>query len=212
MKPLTCAITKGRLSKITMEMFEKAGFSCNEIKEKSRKLIFEGDSNMKYFLSKAGDVPTYVEYGAADIGICGRDVILEEKRNLYEVLDLGFGKCKMVVAGHPEMKEKLSMGYNIRIATKYPKVAKDYFYKEKGQTVEIIKLNGSVELGPIVGLADAIVDIVETGDTIRENGLVVLETICDISARMVVNRVSMKLEHKRIFDLIGKLSEVRDSV
>ena len=152
-------------------------------------------------------MPTYVEYGAADIGIVGEDTVLEEARNIYEVLDLGFGKCRMCVCGPKESKELLQHQELIRVATKYPRIAKNYFYNEKHQTVEIIKLNGSIELAPIVGLSEVIVDIVETGSTLRENGLEVLEEVCPLSARMVVNQVSMKMEYERITKLIGELKQ-----
>ncbi|HHW67245.1 MAG: phosphoribosyltransferase [Epulopiscium sp.] len=210
MRYLTFALAKGRLADKTMELLESIGFTCEEMKEKSRKLIFTNEElKLKFFLAKATDVPTYVEYGAADIGVVGKDTLLEEKRNLYEVLNLGFGKCRMVVAGPKEMKEKLESGQDLlRVATKYPNIASDYFYHKKQQTVEIIKLNGSVELAPIVGLAEVIVDIVETGSTLKENGLFVLEEICPLSARMVVNRVSMKMEYDRITDLIEKAKKV----
>ena len=160
---------------------------------------------MRFFLAKANDVPTYVEYGAADIGIVGKDTILEEGRKLYEVLDLKTGKCRMCVCGPESARERLNHHELIRVATKYPRIAKDYFYNRKYQTVEIIKLNGSIELAPIVGLADVIVDIVETGSTLRENGLVVLEEICGLSARMVVNQVSMKRENERISRIIREI-------
>ena len=150
-------------------------------------------------------MPSYVEYGAADIGVVGEDTILEENRNIYEVLDLGFGKCRMCVCGPAEAEELLKHHELIRVASKYPRIAKDYFYNTKNQTVEIIKLNGSIELAPIVGLSEVIVDIVETGSTLRENGLVVLEEVCPLSARMVVNQVSMKMENERITTLIEKL-------
>ncbi|NLK98835.1 ATP phosphoribosyltransferase [Defluviitalea saccharophila] len=206
MRYLTFALAKGRLADKTMELLESIGFTCDEMKEKSRKLVFTNeDLKLKFFLAKATDVPTYVEYGAADIGVVGKDTLLEEKKNLYEVLNLGFGKCRMVVAGPKEMKSKLESGQDLlRVATKYPNIASDYFYHKKQQTVEIIKLNGSVELAPIVGLAEVIVDIVETGSTLKENGLFVLEEICPLSARMVVNRVSMKMEYDRITELIEK--------
>ena len=192
-----------------MEMFEKIGISCEEMKDKtSRKLIFSNEKlGIRFFLSKTSDVPTYVEYGAADIGIGGRDTILEEGRELYEVLDLKMGKCKMCVCGPAAAAELLKHKEQIRVATKYPNIAKDYFYNKKHQTVEIIKLNGSIELAPIVGLSEVIVDIVETGTTLRENGLEVLEEICDLSAKMVVNRVSMKRENKRISQIIKDISE-----
>ena len=210
MKYLTFALAKGRLAKQAMALMEQIGITCEEMKDKdTRKLIFVNEElKLKFFLAKAGDVPTYVEYGAADIGIVGRDTILEEGRNLYEVLDLGFGKCRMCVCG-PESARALLNGHDrIRVASKYPNMAKEYFHNVKNQTVEIIKLNGSVELAPIVGLSEVIVDIVETGTTLKENGLTVLEEVCPLSARVVVNQVSMRLEQQRIHDIITKLSEI----
>ena len=210
MRDLTFALGKGRLANKTLEMFEKIGITCEEMKDKdTRKLIFVNeDLKLRFFLAKGPDVPTYVEYGAADIGIVGRDTILQEARNIYEVLDLGFGKCRMCVCGPESARDLLQHHEQIRVATKYPKIAKDYFYNKKHQTVEIIKLNGSIELAPIVGLADVIVDIVETGSTLRENGLAVLEEVCPLSARMVVNPVSMKMEQERISKLITDLRQV----
>lgn len=204
MRYLTFALAKGRLANKTLEMFEQIGIHCEEMKDKSsRKLIFVNEElKMRFFLAKANDVPTYVEYGAADIGVVGKDTILEEGRKLFEVVDLGMGKCKMCVCGPKEAGERLKHHELIRVATKYPGIAKDYFKNKKHQTVEIIKLNGSIELAPIVGLSEVIVDIVETGSTLRENGLTVLEEICDLSARMVVNQVSMKRENERITKLI----------
>lgn len=210
MRYLTFALAKGRLANKTLEMFEKIGITCEEMKDpKTRKLIFVNEElKLRFFLAKANDVPTYVEYGAADIGVVGKDTILEEGRKLYEVLDLGLGKCRMCVAGPESAKELLTHGELIRVATKYPNIAKDYFYNKKHQTVEIIKLNGSIELAPIVGLSEVIVDIVETGSTLRENGLQVLEEVCDLSARVVVNQVSMKMEQERIHKFINQLKEV----
>lgn len=204
MRYLTFALAKGRLAKKTMSMFEELGITCEAMKDpKTRKLIFVNEEQrLKFFLAKASDVPTYVEYGAADIGVVGQDTILEEGRNLYEMMDLGFGKCKMCVCGPESARDKLKHGELIRVASKYPQIAKDYFYNKKYQTVEIIKLNGSVELAPIVGLSEVIVDIVETGSTLKANGLNVLEEICDLSARMVVNQVSMKMEQERIRKLM----------
>ena len=206
MRYLTIALATGRLANKAMEMFEAIGISCDEMKDKaSRKLIFVNeDLGVRFFLAKANDVPTYVEYGAADIGIVGRDTILEEGRKLYEVMDLGVGKCRMCVCGPESARERLEHHELIRVATKYPNIAKDYFYNQKYQTVEIIKLNGSIELAPIVGLSEVIVDIVETGSTLRENGLMVLEEVCSLSARMVVNQVSMKTENERITAIIKK--------
>ena len=207
---LTFALTKGRLAKQTMDLFEEIGISCEEMKDpQSRKLIFVNEElKLKFFLAKGPDVPTYVEYGAADIGIVGRDTIQEEGRKLYEVLDLGFGKCRMCVCGPESARELLNGQQLIRVATKYPHIAKDYFYNKKNQTVEIIKLNGSIELAPIVGLAEVIVDIVETGSTLRENGLVVLEEVCPLSARVVINPVSMRMENERITNLLSKLNQM----
>ncbi len=205
---LTFALTKGRLASKTMELFERIGITCEEMKDPdSRKLIFVNEEQkLRFFLAKGPDVPTYVEYGAADIGIVGRDTIQEEGRKIYEVLDLGFGKCRMCVCGPESARELLRSQELIRVATKYPRIAKDYFYNQKNQTVEIIKLNGSIELAPIVGLSEVIVDIVETGSTLRENGLTVLEEVCPLSARVVVNPVSMRMEHERIAGLLSKLN------
>jgi len=213
MRYITMALAKGRLAMKTLEAFEKIGITCEEMKDKdSRKLIFVNEElKLKFFLAKATDVPTYIEYGAADIGVVGKDTILEEGRKMYEVVDLGLGKCRMCVAGPASAKELLQHGALIRVATKYPNIAKDYFYNKKHQTVEIIKLNGSIELAPIVGLSEVIVDIVETGSTLRENGLEVLEEICSLSARMVVNEVSMKMEHERITKIIKDLKEYLQS-
>lgn len=210
MREITVALAKGRLANKAMELFEQMGISCEEMKDKSsRKLIFVNEElGIRFFLAKANDVPTYVEYGAADIGIVGKDTILEEGRKLYEVLDLKMGKCRMCVCGPREAKERLQHHELIRVATKYPRIAKDYFYNRKYQTVEIIKLNGSIELAPIVGLADVIVDIVETGSTLRENGLEVLEEVCGLSARMVVNQVSMKRENERISRIIKGIQQL----
>lgn len=206
---LTFALGKGRLARKTLELFEKTGITCEEMKDKdTRKLIFVNEEmKMRFFLSKGPDVPTYVEYGAADIGVVGEDTILEENRKIYEVLDLGFGKCRMCVCGPHQAAEYLKRRELIRVATKYPRIAKDYFYNKKHQTADIIKLNGSIELAPIVGLSEVIVDIVETGSTLRENGLEVLEEVCPLSARMVVNPVSMKMENERITKLITDLKE-----
>ena len=207
---LTFALGKGRLANRTLKLFEEIGITCEEMKDKdTRKLIFVNEElKLRFFLAKGPDVPTYVEYGAADIGVVGEDTILEEGRNIYEVLDLGFGKCCMCVCGPESARELLQHHEQIRVASKYPRIAKNYFYNKKHQTVEIIKLNGSIELAPIVGLGDVIVDIVETGSTLKENGLQVLEEVCPLSARMVVNPVSMKMENERITKLIADLKQV----
>lgn len=213
MRYLTFALAKGRLAKKTLSLLEQIGITCDEMKDPdTRKLIFVNEElKLKFFLSKATDVPTYVEYGAADIGVVGKDTILEEGRNLYEVMDLGFGKCRMCVCGPESAREILKKNEIIRVASKYPVIAKDYFNNRKNQTVEIIKLNGSVELAPIVGLSEVIVDIVETGSTLKENGLTVLEEICPLSARMVVNQVSLKLENQRIRKLLADLNNLIQS-
>ena len=210
MRYLTFALAKGRLAKKTLSYLEKMGIEMEEMKDPdTRKLIFVNeDLKIKMFLSKASDVPTYVEYGAADIGVVGKDTILEEGRKLYEVMDLGFGKCTMCVCGPESARELLKHQQLIRVASKYPNIAKDYFYNKKHQTVEVIKLHGSVELAPIGGLAEVIVDIVETGTTLKENGLMVLEEICPLSARVVVDQVSMKMENERITALLNELKTV----
>ena len=207
---LTFALGKGRLAKKTLQLFEQIGITCEEMKDPdTRKLIFVNEElKLRFFLAKGPDVPTYVEYGAADIGVVGKDTILEEGRNIYEVLDLGFGKCRMCICGPESARELLQHHERIRVASKYPVIAKDYFYNKKHQTVEIIKLNGSIELAPIVGLSEVICDIVETGTTLKENGLTVLEEVCPLSARVVVNQVSMKMDNERITKLISDLKTV----
>ena len=206
---LTVALTKGRLATKTLELFEKIGCPMEEMKDPdTRRLIFANEEKkLRFFLAKGPDVPTYVEYGAADFGVAGADIIMEENRRVYEVLDLGFGRCRMCVCGPAEAPELLKHHEYIRVATKYPRIAREYFYSIKMQTVDIIKLNGSVELGPIVGLSDVIVDIVETGSTLRENGLTVLEEVAPLSARMIVNQVSMQMEQERIREIIRALRE-----
>ena len=206
---ITIALTKGRLADKTMQLLNKAGYYCEELKDKgSRKLIFTNEEQkLRFFLAKGPDVPTYVEYGAADIGVVGSDIIMEENRRVYEVLDLGFGKCRMCVCGPDEARELLQHHEMIRVTSKYPNIARDFFYNRKHQTVDIIKLNGSVELGPIVSLGDVIVDIVETGSTLKENGLAVLEEVCPVSARMIVNQVSMQMKARRIREIIGNVRD-----
>ena len=210
MRYLTFALAKGRLAKKTMALFEQLGITCEEMKNPTtRKLIFTNEElGLRFFLAKPSDVPTYVEYGVADIGVVGKDTLLEENRNLYEVLDLGYGACKMCVCGPEEARDLLKRNEIIRVASKYPVIAKNYFQNKKNQSVEIIKLNGSVELAPIVGLSEVIVDIVETGSTLKENGLTVLEEIVPLSARIVVNQVSMRIEHERINKLLTDIKGV----
>ena len=212
MNQITFALAKGRLAKQAMGLLKDIGIVCTEMESESRKLLFTSDDgNYRFFLSKASDVPTYVDYGVADIGIVGKDTILEENRDVYEVLDLGFGACKMAVAGEPGKKELLEGGGLLRIATKYPYIAKKYFEKTN-RPVEIIKLNGSVELGPIVGLSDVIVDIVESGKTLEENGLVVLEDIAPLSARCIVNTASLKVKHDEIRKLLNQIEFKREGL
>lgn len=209
MRYLTIALTKGRLANDTLALLEKIGITCDEILDKkTRKLIFTNEElGLRFFLAKGPDVPTYVEYGAADIGIVGKDIILEDKRKILEVLDLGFGKCKMCVCGEESATILLNNHEPFRVATKYPNIAKDYFYNQKSQSVEIVKLNGSIELAPIVGLSEVIVDIVETGSTLKENGLGILEEVCDLSARMIVNPVSMRMNNDKIKELVNNMKE-----
>lgn len=204
---LTIALSKGRLAEQAIELLEAAGYDCTAAKEKSRKLILEDpNTGLKFILAKPADVPTYVEYGAADIGVVGKDTLLEEGRQLYEVIDLGFGKCRMCVAGPKELLDGgLDRIPNKRVGTKYPNITRAYFEGVKKESVEIIKLNGSVELAPLIGLSECIVDIVESGRTLYENGLDVIETIADISARVVVNRVSMKMKADELKPMIEKL-------
>jgi ATP phosphoribosyltransferase len=205
---LTIALSKGRLADQTLDLMEKAGYDVTAAREKSRKLILEDQAaGLRFILAKPSDVPTYVEYGAADIGVVGKDTLLEEGRQLYEVLDLGLGRCRMCVAGPASLKDKLDEIPNKRVGTKYPNITRNYFEGVRGESVEIIKLNGSVELAPLTGLAEVIVDIVESGRTLYENGLDVLETVADISARLVVNRVSMKMKEEEIKPMIAKLKE-----
>lgn len=208
MRYLTIALSKGRLADLSVEMLEKLGIDCSEYRNESRKLIFTDEKKgIRFFLVKPADVPTYVEYGAADLGIAGKDTLLEEGRHLYEVLNLGFAACRMVLAGPAELMGKLDSLNNKRVATKYPRIAREYFEHKRRESIEVIKLNGSVELAPLVGLSEVIVDLVESGRTLKENGLVILDTIAEISARMVVNRVSMKMESERINAIIDGLKK-----
>jgi len=211
MKYLNIALAKGRLAKQAADIFANTGINTSGLLEDSRKLIITDEENkVRFFLVKPSDVPTYVEYGAADIGICGRDTLLEEGRNLYEVIDLGIGKCRMCVAGPASLAGKLDNIPNKRVATKYPNISREYYQRVKRESVEIIELSGSVELAPLVGLSEVIVDIVESGKTLQDNGLVVLETICDISARMIVNKVSMKIERVRISKILDSIRKQLD--
>jgi len=204
---ISIALTKGRLEEETIKILDKANFDPSELKNKGRKLVFKDKTqDIKYFLVKAADSITYVEHGVADLGVVGKDTILESDNNSYEVLDLGFGKCGFIVASLPENDIFKKVGH-VKIGTKYPKVAKDYF-KNKGIDVEVIKIEGSVELAPILGLCDGIVDIMETGTTLKENGLVVLDRICEISARLIVNKASFKMKQNEIWEFIDRIKEV----
>ncbi|NLK71113.1 MAG: ATP phosphoribosyltransferase [Clostridiales bacterium] len=205
-KPLRIALTKGRLEKDTVGLLEKMGFDCTAVREKGRKLILQiKDANLEVVLAKAADVITYVEHGVCDLGVVGKDTIMEMNGNFYEVVDLGFGKCRFALAGKKGVD--FYGGYGVKtIATKYPNVARSFF-EGKGMDVEIVKIEGSVELAPLLDLANGIVDIVETGSTLKENGLEVKEEIANISARLIVNMVSLKLRQKEIEDLIRRIEE-----
>lgn len=206
MEYINIALTKGRLAEKTFRLFEKMGIIFDDYSPESRKLIFTSQRDgIKVVFVKAGDVPIYVEQGAADIGVAGKDTIMEAESNLYEVLDLGFGKCRFAVAAPKDYESKT--GRKLRVATKYPNVAKAYF-KQKGEPIEIIKLTGSVELAPLMGLSDVIVDIVESGKTLKENGLVVLDNICDVSARLIINKVSFKTKSERVEGIINGLKRL----
>ena len=204
---ISIAMTKGRLEKETIKLLDKANFGTEELKNKGRKLVFNDTiEDIKYFLVKAADSITYVEHGVADIGVVGKDTLMESDNNYYEVLDLEIGKCNFIVASLPEKDVFKKVGH-IKIGTKYPKVAREYF-KKRGMDVEIIKIEGSVELAPILGLCDAIVDIMETGTTLKENGLIIFDRICDISARVIVNKASFKMKREEIGAFINRLKQV----
>ena len=206
MRYLTIALTKGRLAYQTLELLEKVGITCDEMKNKdTRKLIFTDEEHkLRFFLAKGPDVPTYVEYGAADIGIVGKDTILEEGRKLYEVLDLKLGKCRMCVAGPAGFTDDESRA--LRVATKFVNIARDH-YERRGRDIDIVKLNGSIELAPILGLSDVIVDIVETGTTLKENDLTVIEEFMPISARFIANKASYKFKYAQLTELLNKMKE-----
>jgi len=205
---ITIALAKGRLADEGISLLRKSGIDCAAFDKPSRKLIFLSPSDdMRFILVKPSDVPTYVDHGIADIGIVGKDTLLEEGHPLYELLDLRYAKCKIVIAGFPDIKNSWITHAHTRVATKYPNIARSYFAR-LGEMVDIIKLNGSVELGPLTGLSDIILDIMESGKTLAENGLVVLEEICDVSARLVVNRVSLKTKSAAIKELIEAIARV----
>ncbi len=204
MKPIRIALTKGRLEKDTVALFQKLGFDCEQLINKGRKLILEvPDANLEVVLAKAADVITYVEHGACDMGVVGKDTIMEYGGSFVEVLDLGFGRCRFALAA--KKGNDFYGGYAVRtIASKYPNVTRSYF-EAKGMDVDIVKIEGSVELAPLLSLADAIVDIVETGTTLKENGLEVIEEVAPISARLIVNTAAIKLRKTEIEDLIAKM-------
>jgi len=202
---ITFALAKGRLAEQAFTLLEQLGIDCTEPRNPGRQLVlWDKASNVRFILVKPSDVPTYVDHGVADIGVVGKDTLLEAGRPLYEVLDLGFGKCRLCIAGYAAQQPSATRA-TFRVATKYPNIARSY-YDSKGRTIEIIELHGSVELGPVIGLSDVILDIVESGSTLKANGLTVLETVCDCSARLVVNRVSMKTKQARIQEIIAGIS------
>ena len=206
---LTIALPKGKLFGLSADMFAKIGYTAEDLSEKSRKLIISNDDKkIRLIISKTADVPTYVEYGAADIGVIGKDVLLESGKDVYELLDLGFGRCHLMMAVHKNQKRGKLMDYNhTRVATKFPHIAEGFF-NSKGMQMEYIKLNGSIELGPIVGLSESIVDIVETGTTLRENNLEEIAYIMDATARLICNRVSFKLKFDRIHQMTEDLRKL----
>jgi ATP phosphoribosyltransferase len=198
---LKVAMPKGRIYKQASNLFRQAGFPIPEDFDDSRRLIIPvPEANMEFIMAKPIDVPTYVEYGVADIGIVGKDVLMEENKDVYELLDLGIAKCRMSVIGLPDWKPVI----HPRVATKYPRIASQYF-REQGQQVEVIKLNGSIELAPLISLADRIVDMVETGQTLKENGLVEMETLFHVTSRLIANRVSYRLKNIAIQTLCDRL-------
>lgn len=203
---ITFALAKGRLAEQAFSLLENLGIDCSEPRNPGRQLVlWDRKNNIRFILVKPSDVPTYVDHGVADFGVVGKDTLLEAGRPLYEVLDLTFGKCRLCIAGYADQSHQQATRATFRVATKYPSVARSY-YDAKGQTIEIIELHGSIELGPVIGLSDVILDIVESGSTLKANGLTVLEEVCDCSARLVVNRVSMKTKRERIREIIDGLA------
>lgn len=202
---LNIALPKGRLGEVVYQQFAEAGFPCPALLEKSRKLTFENpEAGVRYFWVKPSDVAVYVERGAADIGVAGKDILLEYAPDVYELADLDVGKCRMAVAGFPE--KKIPFGQTLHVATKFPNIAKTY-YASQGRDIDIIHLNGSIEIAPILGLSDVIVDIVETGKTLKENGLEVLEEIVPISARLIANKASFKFKTDAIRKITDSLEK-----
>ena len=206
---ITVALPKGKLFGLSTELFKKVGWTAEGLHEKSRKLIITNeDAKLKFIITKTADVPTYVEYGAADLGIIGKDVIAESGKDIFELLDLGFGKCHLMMAVPKDKKRTKFEDYShTRVATKFPHIA-EKFFSERGMQMEYIKLNGSIELGPIVNLSESIVDIVETGTTLRENNLEEIVRIMDATARLIANRVSYKLKFDRINKLVADLEKI----
>ena len=206
---ITVALPKGKLFGLSAELLKKVGWTAEGLHEKSRKLVIANDAaKLKFIITKTADVPTYVEHGAADIGIIGKDVIEEEEKNICELLDLGFGKCHLMMAVPKNKKRRRLEDYaHTRVATKFPHIA-EKFFTSRGMQMEYIKLNGSIELGPIVGLSESIVDIVETGTTLRENNLEEIAEIMNCSARLIANRVSYKLKYERIDALVNELEKI----
>ena len=202
---LSVALPKGRLGDKVYALMANAGYSCKEMTEDSRKLVFENEENgVRYFLVKPSDVAVYVEYGAADIGVCGKDILLEYEPAVYELLDLGFGRCRMAVAAKEDFREDLTRP--LRVATKFARIAREY-YKSQSREIEIIPLHGSIELAPLLGISDVIVDIVETGKTLKENKLEVKAEIVPISARLIANRSSYKFKEAEMKAAVQKLKE-----
>ncbi len=207
---ITFALPKGRIMKDSMELFEQIGITCPEMEKESRKLVFENpELKMRFMAVRATDVPTYVEYGCADVGVVGKDTLLEQGKDLYEPLDLKFGYCRLVVAEPKALQgsDDPHNWSNIRVATKYPNITERYF-AAKGVQVELIKLYGSIELAPLVGLSERIVDLVSTGGTLKANNMVEVETIAEVTTRLIVNRASLKTKHKRISTIIDGLEKV----
>lgn len=205
---LTVALAKGRLGDQAMEILQHCGVDAAVMKDAGRKLVLEDErGGFRFILVKPSDVPTYVERGVADIGVVGKDTLMESGSRVYEMLDLNYGKCRLCIAGPEQAKERMGSGDSLRVATKYPAIAQDYF-GPRGVHIDVIRLNGSVELGPLVGLSDVILDIVESGRTLKENGLCILEEICDVSARLIVNRVSLKTKGHRIRPLLQAMRGV----
>ncbi len=212
MEYLTIALPKGKLFSISAELLAKIGYTAENLHEKSRKLVITNEEKkIKFIITKTADVPTYVEYGAADIGIIGKDVLMEEEKDVYELLDLKFGRCHLMMAVPKDSKRaKLTDYMHTRVATKFPKTA-EHFFNSKGMQMEFIKLNGSIELGPIVGLSESIVDIVETGTTLKENNLEEIAYIADATARLIANRVSFKMKFNRINQMVEDLRQILES-